>query len=113
MDQLVEWYSILRSAFEVSDIRTTEWSVSELENRIHIGLRDKDQIDYALQTMERLGIPAGAVILEEVIIEKAADKDSVTAKWRLVVGGIQHEESFWGGPICDIGFVTEREALRG
>ena len=110
LDQLVEWYSILIPAFVASEIRLGIWHVYELENRIYIGLRDKDQIDDALLIMEGLGIPAGAAILVEDYIKKA-NKDSVTAKWRPLVGGIQHEEAFWGEPTRTIGFVTEREAL--
>ena len=65
LDQLVEWYSILIPAFVASDIQFSEWSVSALENRIDIRLRYENQIDDALQIMERLGIPAGAAILFE------------------------------------------------
>ena len=112
LDQLVEWYHILIRAFPASDIRMSTSSVSERENRIHIGLWDGDQIDDALRVMGKLGIPQGAVILEEDQIRGAADKDSVTAKWRPLVGGIKHQKS-WNGITCTIGFVTERDDVEG
>ena len=72
-DQLVEWYYTLLRAFSESDIDWRTSSVQELDNRIYIGLRDEDQIDDALQVMERLGIPEGAVILVQDYMKKAAE----------------------------------------
>ena len=96
-DQLVEWFYILDRALIESGIPPARASVREIENRIRIGLFDADQIDDALQVMERLGIPEGAVVLREDYLRPLADKDSVRAKWRPLVGGIQHEEGWYTG----------------
>ena len=71
LDQLVEWYYILVPAFSESDIDWRIGAVQERDNRIYIGLRDGGQINAALQIMERLGIPQGAVILVEDYVKKA------------------------------------------
>ena len=60
-DQLVEWFHILDRALIESGIPPARASVREIENRIRMGLFDADQIDDALQIMEKLGIPEGAV----------------------------------------------------
>ena len=111
-DQLVEWFYILDRALIESGIPPARASVREIENRIRIGLFDADQIDDALQVMERLGIPEGAVVLREDYLRPLADKDSVRAKWRPLVRGIQHEEGWYTGT-CTIGFVTERDDVEG
>ena len=111
-DQLVEWFYILDRALIESGIPPARASVREIDNRIRIGLFDADQIDDALQVMERLGIPEGAVVLGEDYLRLLADKDSVRAKWRPLVGGIQHEEGWYTGT-CTIGFVTERDDVEG
>ncbi len=72
-DQLVEWFHILDRALIESGIPPASTSVREVENRIRIGLFDEDQIDDALQIMERLGIPEGAVVLKEGYMELLAD----------------------------------------
>ena len=41
-----------------------------------------------------------------------ADEDSVNAKWRPMVGGIQHNIRY-GNAYCTIGFVTERNNVDG
>ena len=56
-----------------SGIPPARASVREIENRIRIGLFDADQIDDALQIMEKLGIPEGAVILSEERIKLLDD----------------------------------------
>lgn len=111
-DQLVEWYYILDRAFAESDIRTGTGSVRVLENRIRFGLRDAGQIDDALRIIQRLEVPEGAVVLVEDHITLLTDEDSVRAKWRPLVGGIQHEEGWYTGT-CTIGFVTERDDVEG
>ena len=63
--------------------------------------------------MENLGIPEEAVIIGENYLRPLADKDSVRAKWRPLVGGIQHEEGWQNGTTCTIGFVTERDGVDG
>ena len=73
LDQLVEWFHILDRALIESGIPPARASVREVENRIRIGLFDEDQIDDALQIMERLGIPEGAVVLKEGYMELLAD----------------------------------------
>ena len=72
-DQLVEWFYILDRALIESGIPPARASVREIENRIRIGLFDADQIDDALQIMEKLGIPEGAVILSEERIKLLDD----------------------------------------
>ena len=72
-DQLVEWFHILDRALIESGIPPARASVREVENRIRIGLFDEDQIDDALQIMEKLGIPEGAVILSEERIKLLDD----------------------------------------
>ena len=113
LDQLVEWYYMLYNALASrSDIETSGGSVRGTENRIYIGLRErKEQIDEALGVVEELGIPEGAVIFEQLVWQFLADKDSVTAKWRPLVGRIQHEES--GKMRCTISFGTERDDVEG
>ena len=111
-DQLVEWYHILDRAFAESDIRTGTGSVRVLENRIRFGLRDAGQIDDALRIIQRLEVPEGAVVLVEDHITLLTDEDSVRAKWRPLVGGIQHEEGWYTGT-CTTGFVTERDDVEG
>ena len=64
-DQLVEWYDILDRALSESDIYPSTGGVRVLENRIRMGLLDAALIDDALKIMEGLGIPEGAVTLEE------------------------------------------------
>ena len=59
-----------------------------------------------------LGIPAGAVYFEEERVIVLAGKDSVTAKWRPLVGGVKHKADRFG-PDCTIGFVTRRGSLDG
>ncbi len=112
-DQLVEWYHILDRAFAESDIHTGTGSVRVLENRIRFGLRDAGQIDDALRIIQRLEVPEGAVVLVEDHITLLTDEDSVRAKWRPLVGGIQHEEAWGGWGLCTIGFVTERDDVEG
>ena len=112
-DQLFEWFNILDRALIESGIPPARASVREIENRIRIGLFDADQIDDARRIMEMLGIPEGAVVLNEDYLKPLADKDSVRAKWRLLVGGIQHEEAWFGEGLCTIGFVTERDDVEG
>lgn len=56
----------------------------------------------------------GAVRFVERNIQLYADKDNVRAKWRPVVGGIQHKTQGtlpFGG--CTIGFVTRRDGVKG
>ena len=72
-DQLVEWFHILDRALIESGIPPARASVREIENRIRMGLFDADQIDDALQIMEKLGIPEGAVILSEERIKLLDD----------------------------------------
>ena len=100
LDQLVEWFYILDRALLASDIIPMRGSVREIENRIYFGLEDADLFDDALQVMERLGIPEGAVIFDEDSIELLTDEDSVREKWRPLVGGIQHEEC-WVSAVLD------------
>lgn len=111
-DQLVGWFNILDSALIESGILPARASIREVENRIQIGLFDADQIDDVRRIMERLGIPAGAVAISENYLRLLADKDSVRAKWRPLVGGIQHETG-WYTNTCTIGFVTERDDVEG
>ena len=114
LDKLVEWYYILSKALIESGIHLSTTSVRQFANRIAFGLADAAQIDDALQIMEKLGIPKGAVVLEQGgYIELLADKDNVRAKWRPLVGGIQHEEAWLGKGRCTIGFVTERDDVEG
>ncbi len=111
-DQLVEWFNILDRALIASGILPARASIREIENRIVIGLRDRHQIADVRRKMEELGIPEGAVVIRENYSTLLADKDSVRAKWRPLVGGVQHEEG-WYTNTCTIGFVTERDDVEG
>ena len=111
-DQLVEWFGILDKTMIESGIPPARASIREIENSIHIGLRDGGQIDDVRGIMERLGIPEGAVVVEEDYMRLLTDKDSVRGKWRPLVGGIQHETG-WYTNTCTIGFVTERDNVAG
>ncbi len=73
LDQLVEWFYILDRALIESGIPPARASVREIENRIRIGLFDAAQIDDALHIMERLGIPEGAVVLNEDYLRPLAE----------------------------------------
>ena len=90
-DQLVEWFNLLDKALIESDIFPARASIREIENRIRIGLLDGDQIDDVRKIVERVGIPAGAVVVNEDYLRLLGDRDSVRSKWRPLVGGIQHE----------------------
>ena len=110
--QLVDWFGTLDDAMIEGGIPPARASIREIENRIRIGLRDGGQIETVRGIMERLGIPEGAVVVEEDYIRLLADRDSVHAKWRPLVGGIQHETA-WYTNRCTIGFVTERDDVEG
>ena len=112
-DQLVEWFNLLDKTLIESGIFPARASIREIENRIRIGLQDEGQIDDAHRIMQRLGIPAEAVVVNQDYLRLLADKDSVRAKWRPLVGGIQHEEAWGGWGLCTIGFVTERDDVEG
>ena len=60
----------------------------------------------------RPSVSFGGFGLREDYLRPLADKDSVRAKWRPLVRGIQHEEGWYTGT-CTIGFVTERDDVEG
>lgn len=111
-DQLVGWFNALDRALIENGIPPAKASIREVENRIRIGLFDASQIDGVRRIMKKLGIPDGAVAISENHSRLLAGKDSVRAKWRPLVGGIQHETG-WYTNTCTIGFVTERDDKAG
>ena len=111
-DQLVGWFNALDKALIESGIPPAKASIREVENRIRIGLFDASQIDDVRRIMKKLGSPDGAVAISENHSRLLAGKDSVRAKWRPLVGGIQHETG-WYTNTCTIGFVTERDDVEG
>ena len=88
-DQLVAWFKVLDRTLIESGIPPTRASIREIENRIRIDLFDADQFDDVRRIMERLEIPDGAVAISKNYSRLLAGKDSVRAKWRPLVGGIQ------------------------
>ena len=72
-DQLLEWFYILDRALIESGILPARASVREIENRIRIGVFDGEEIDNVRRIMERLGIPEGAVVVEEDYMRLLAD----------------------------------------
>ena len=72
-DQLLEWFYILDRALIENGILPARASVREIENRIRIGVFDGEEIDNVRRIMERLGIPEGAVVVEEDYMRLLAD----------------------------------------
>ena len=64
---------ILDRALIESGILPARASVREIENRIRIGVFDGEEIDNVRRIMERLGIPEGAVVVEEDYMRLLAD----------------------------------------
>ena len=89
-DNLLEWFYTLDKAMVADGIHPSTGAVLEIANRIHFGLEDIEQAEDAREIMEDLEIPEDAVIFEESHPQLLADKDTVKAKWRPVVGGTQH-----------------------
>ena len=108
----MQWFHALDAALVENDIHPTAGSVRELDNKIRFGLSDMSQVRDAERIMSDLGIPAGAVYFEEERVIVLVGKDSVTAKWRPLVGGVKHKADRYG-PDCTIGFVTRRGSLDG
>lgn len=111
-DDLLAWYRSLLNAMATDEIDFSSGAVVEAKNRIVIGLPNMNQLDDIHTLMSDLQIPTGAVVFEEEEISSLAGKDSVTAKWRPVVGGVQHQITTLGQR-CTIGFVTERSDVKG
>ena len=71
-------------------INPTTGAALEIANRILFGLEDMRQAKDVRRIMSNLEIRQAAVIFEEPQAQLLADQDSLYAKWRPVVGGIQH-----------------------
>ena len=95
-NDLVHWFRALDNAMIEYGIYMVSGSVRELDNQILVGLSDMADKPTVLGIMRRLNIPEGAVCFEEDETSLLADKDSVTAKWRPLVGGIQHHAHKYG-----------------
>jgi hypothetical protein len=111
-DDLLDWFYALDTAMVQHGIHPKIGAVLEIANRIEFGLEDIGQAEDARGIMDELGIPRGAVIFKESQGGLLSDEDSLRAKWRPVVGGIQHKIRF-GNAYCTIGFVTERNSEAG
>ena len=111
-DDLLTWYRLLFDAMATDSIDMSSGAVMESRNRIVFGLPNMSQVPDIRELMGELGILTNAVVFEEEQISTLTGKDSVTAKWRPVVGGIQHQITTTG-PKCTIGFVTERSGVEG
>ena len=111
-NDLLNWYRSLIHAIANDRIPMASGAVMESKNRILIGLPDMSRRSDIRDLMRELDIPSAAVIFEEEQVNLLTGKDSVTAKWRPVVGGVQHQITT-GGLKCTIGFVTERAGVEG
>ena len=111
-DNLLEWFYALDGALVRQDIHPATSAVLEIANRIQFGLRDMKQAKDARRIMDDLGIPEGAVIFHEAQNQLLSDEDSVNAKWRTLVSGIQHKIKY-GPAYWTIGLVTERNTVNG
>ena len=111
-DDLLEWFYVLDGTLVREGIHPATGAVLEIANRIQFRLRDMKQAKDARRIMDELGIPAGAVIFHEAQNQLLSDEDSVNAKWRTLVSGIQHKIKY-GPAYWTIGLVTERNTVNG
>lgn len=111
-NDLMVWLPIASEALEENDISVSTISVKEIHNRIEFGLRDWSQLAEATSAISETTVPVGAVRFVERNLQLYADRDNVRAKWRPVVGGVQHKKSTLHGG-CTIGFVTKRSNVKG
>ena len=111
-NDLYRWFRELDTEFVENGVHPTSGSVREIDNRIRFGIQDSDQMAAAQRLLNASDVPAGAVVLVEETVNLLADKDSVRAKWRPLVGGIRHQQDHVGIS-CTIGFVTERSNVDG
>ena len=111
-NDLLTWYRSLTRAMAYDSIPMASGAVMETKNRIVFGLPDMSRVSDIRELMGELEIPTAAVIFGEEQVNLLTGKDSVRAKWRPVVGGIQHQITT-GGQKCTIGFVTERAGVEG
>ena len=111
-NDLYRWFGQLDAKFVTNGVHPTSGSVREIDNRIRFGLQDSAQVEQARLLLRDSDVPEGAVVLMEETSDLLADKDSVTAKWRPLVGGIRHQQEFLGVS-CTIGFATEKSDVEG
>ena len=111
-DQLLTWYRELDDAMVEDGIYPNAGAVMEGRNRIWFFLENINVVDDIHDLMRELEIPEGAVVFEEAVSELLSDEDSVSAKWRPLVGGVQFKIKITS-KYCTVGFVTERGGVEG
>lgn len=99
--QLAGWYRQLVSGLEASGITVTD--IDDRRNRLLVGVMDAGVRDRVLAAVAGLGIPAEAVIVEE--IPPAVIEASVQGTVRPVVGGVQIQSS---AGTCTLGWNAIR-----
>ena len=115
--QLRDWYAVMHSRIReiFSDLpyHGIKWSgVSEGRNRIFVAVSNGEAKALVEAELGRLGIPLEAVIVEvnDTPIEFWSHKE-LDSDVDPVVGGLQVESP--GAGTCSLGFVTDRDGVRG
>jgi len=105
--QLKEWNDqLFPHVFEIEGVTLTD--IDEARNRLRIGVESEEAAEVVIETLDSLGVPREAVIVEEVepILPMATLRDKV----RPLVGGLQIN---FPGYLCTLGFNAVRSSVAG
>lgn len=105
--QLQEWHERSLGLFELGGVVFTD--VDEENDRLIVGVRDLRLAGRVERLAERLGIPSGAVTVQEtapIVLLAALSDHKLTDRVRPLEGGLQIELS---KGICSLGFNAVRE----
>ena len=100
--RLKEWFDALDPLFTREDVYLMD--VDEVNNRLHVGVRDEAAVRVVQAEAARTGIPAGAL---HVVIQPRPQTRQTVQDWTgTLMGGYQLQFSPHWEDVCSIGFTA-------